>query len=122
MLNFSVVILLELSPQRSSHILHNLRCISAPKSWSHIKNTVVLTILTFRHIQCLHFMYVEVAWVLPSSGTQAELQVIIDRDYLPDYLSFSYYYGFKRNLPCFVSLYLPRSCLVLMPYSKTNIV
>ena len=36
-----------------------LRCISAPKSWSHIKNIVVLTILTFRHIQCLNLMYAD---------------------------------------------------------------
>ena len=69
-----------------------LRCISVPKSWSHIKNTAVLTILTFRHIQCLHLMYAEVAWVLVSSGTQAQSQVILDPDYLPGYLSVSYDY------------------------------
>ena len=34
-----------------------LRCISAPRSWSHVNNTVNLTILTFQHIQCLHLMY-----------------------------------------------------------------
>ena len=28
---------------------------------------------------------------------------------------------FDRNLLCFVSLYLPRSCLVLVAYNKTNI-
>ena len=28
---------------------------------------------------------------------------------------------FNRNLLCFVSLYLPRSCLVLVAYNKTNI-
>ena len=28
---------------------------------------------------------------------------------------------FDRNLPYFVNLYLPRSCLVLVPYNKTNI-
>ena len=56
------------------------------------KNTVVLTILTFRHIQCLHLMYAEVAWVLVSSGTQVQPQIIIDPDYLPDYLSISYDY------------------------------
>ena len=27
----------------------------------------------------------------------------------------------NRNLPCFVSLYLPRSCLVLVLYNKTNV-
>ena len=66
-----------------------LRCLSPPKSWSHVKNTVVLIILTFRHIQCLHLMYAEVAWVLVSSGTQVQLQVILDPGYLPDYLSVS---------------------------------
>ena len=33
----------------------------------------------------------EVAWV--SSGTQVQPQVILDPDYLPDYLSVSYDYG-----------------------------
>ena len=61
-----------------------LSCISAPRSWSHIKNTVVLTILTFRHIQCLHLMYAEVAWVLVYSGTQVQRQIILDPDYLPE--------------------------------------
>ena len=70
-----------------------LICISAPKSWSHVKDTVALTILTFRHIQCLHLMYAEVAWELVSLGTQVQLQVILDPDYLPDYLSVSYDYG-----------------------------
>ena len=69
---------------------------SAPKSWPHVNNTVVLTILTFRHIQCLHLMYAEVAWVLVSSGTQVQPQVILDPDYLPDYLSVSYDHG--KNL------------------------
>ena len=71
-----------------------LSCISAPRSCSHIKNTVVLTILTFRHIQCLHLMYAEVAWVPVSSGTQIQPQIILDSDYLPDYLSVSYDYDF----------------------------
>ena len=42
-----------------------------------IKNT---GILIFKHIQYLHLMYSEVAWVLVSSGTQ----IILDPDYLPD--------------------------------------
>ena len=62
---------------------------SSPKIWSHV-NTVDLTILTLRHIQCLRLMYAEVAWVLLSSETQVQLQVILDPDYLPDYLSISY--------------------------------
>ena len=53
-----------------------------------------LTILTFPHIQCLHLMYAEMlAWVLVSLGTQVQLQVILDPDYLSDYLSVSYDYG-----------------------------
>ena len=39
-------------------------------------------------------MYAEVAWVLVSSGTQVQSQVILNPDYLPDYLSVSYDYGF----------------------------
>ena len=66
--------------------------LSAPKNWSNIKNTVALTLLTSRHIQCLHLMYAEVAWVLLSSGTQVQPQVILDPDYLPDYPSVSYDY------------------------------
>ena len=30
-------------------------------------------------------MYAEVAWVLVSSGTQVQPQIILDPDYLPDY-------------------------------------
>ena len=51
----------------------------------HLKNTVVLI---FRHIQCLHLMSSKVAWVLVSSGTQIQLQIILDLDYLPGYLPF----------------------------------
>ena len=61
-----------------------LRCISAARSWSHINNTVALAIQIFRHIQCLHLMYAEVAWVLVSSGTQVQPQIILYPDYLPD--------------------------------------
>ena len=32
-------------------------------------------------------MYAEVAWVLVSSRTQVQPQIILDPDYLPDYLS-----------------------------------
>ena len=35
-------------------------------------------------------MNFEVAWVLVSSGTQIQPQIILDPDYLPDYLSISY--------------------------------
>ena len=69
-----------------------LKCVSAPKSWSHINNTAALTTLTFQQIQCLHLMYAEVAWVLVSTRTQVQLQIILDPDYLPDYHSVSYEY------------------------------
>ena len=48
-----------------------LKCISATRSWSRVNNTVVLTILTLQHIQCLHLMYAEVAWALVSSSSAA---------------------------------------------------
>ena len=56
---------------------------------SHTKNIVVLI---FQHVQCLHLMNCEVVWVLVSSGTQVQLQIIIDPDHLPDYLPVSYDY------------------------------
>ena len=37
-------------------------------------------------------MYAEVAWILVSSGTQVQPQIIPDPDYLPDYLSIPYDY------------------------------
>ena len=46
-----------------------LRCISAPS---------------------VYMMYAEVAWVLVSSGTQFQLQITPNPDYLSDYLSISY--------------------------------
>ena len=62
-----------------------------------MESTVVLTIVTFHHIQYIHFMYAEVAWVLVSSGTQVQPQIILDSDHLRDYLSVSYDY-LKRNM------------------------
>ena len=53
----------------------------------HIKSTVALI---FWHIQCLHLMYSKVAFVLVSSEAQVQPQIILDPDYLPDYLSVSY--------------------------------
>ena len=38
-------------------------------------------------------MYAKVAWVLESSGTPVQSQIIVDPDYLPDYLSVSFDYG-----------------------------
>ena len=68
--------------------IKKLKCISTPRSWPHINSAVVLTILTCQHIQCLHLMYAEVAWVLVSSGTQVQPQIIPDPDYLPDIFPF----------------------------------
>ena len=60
----------------------------------HRKNT---NVLIFRHIHCLHLMYAEVAWVLVSSRTRVQPQIILDPDYLPDYLPVSYDYALKRH-------------------------
>ena len=57
----------------------------------HEKNTVVFI---SRHRQCLHLMYSEVAWIL-LSGTQVQLQRMLDLDYLPDYPSISYDYDYR---------------------------
>ena len=59
----------------------------------HVKNTVVLI---FQHIQCLHLINPEVAWVLVSLGTQVQPQIMLDSDYLPDYLSIFYDYDIKH--------------------------
>ena len=110
------MVLLELFSQRSNHILHSLHKgssiknrfrYSAPRSWSNLKNTVLLTILTFQHIQCLHLMYAEVAWVLVSLETQVQPPLILDPDYLPDYLFISDDYEItmitRQMIPFFAS-------------------
>ena len=61
----------------------------------HINNTVILI---FRRIQCSHLMNSEVAWVLVSLGTQVQPQIILDPDYLPDYLSVSDDYAQLQRL------------------------
>ena len=43
-------------------------------------------------------MYAEVAWVLVSSGTQIQSQIILDPDYFPDYPSVSYDYVATNGL------------------------
>ena len=43
-------------------------------------------------------MYAEIAWVLVYSGTQVQPQVILDPDYLSDYLSGSYDYVHSFSL------------------------
>ena len=57
--------------------------ISVLQDADHIKNTVVRV---FPHIQYFNLMYFEVSWTLVSLGTLAWLQIILDRDNLPDYL------------------------------------
>ena len=65
------------------------------KEAGHIKNTVVLI---FRHAHCLHLMYSELPWVLVSSGTEVQPQIILDADYLPEYFSVSYDYGYRIKI------------------------
>ena len=57
----------------------------------HIRNT---TVSILRHIQCLHLMHSAGAWVLASSGTQVQPQLILDPDDLPHYLFVSDDYDF----------------------------
>ena len=46
-------------------------------------------------------MYAAVAWVLISSGTQVQPQIILNPDYLPDYFSVSYdYENIKDKMKC----------------------
>ena len=48
-------------------------------------------------------MHSEVAWVLESSRLQVQPQIILDPDYLPDYLSVSYDYGLQQPDVCLES-------------------
>ena len=65
------------------------------------KDTVVLI---FQHIPCLYLMYAEVAWVLVSSGSQVQSQIILDPYYLIDYLSVFYDYDLANYLITVVRL------------------
>ena len=49
-------------------------------------------------------MYAEAAWVLVSSGTQVHPEVILDPDYLSDYLSVSYDYGCTLFPPIYTEI------------------
>ena len=62
-------------------------------------------------------MHAEVAWVLIFSKTQVQLQIIVDPDYLPDYLVVSYDYEqmdtktkkkSKKNQHCLLSMLVPQ--------------
>ena len=86
------VILLEWHSSRRGAIIHctvptrhnkiKQRFINAPWGWSPTEYS-----LMFPYIQCLQLIYSEVAWELVSSGAQVQLQIILDPDYLPHYLS-----------------------------------
>ena len=43
-------------------------------------------------------MYAEVAWVLVSSETQVKPQIMLEPNYLPDYLSVFYYYVIIKKI------------------------
>ena len=45
-------------------------------------------------------MYSEAAWVLVSSGTQVQPQIILEPGYLPDHLSVSYDDGHNKTSLC----------------------
>ena len=60
----------------------------------YIKNLVRIT---FWHIQCSHLRYSEVASVLVSLGTQVQPQILLDPEYLPDYLCVSYDYDDSKK-------------------------
>ena len=66
-------------------------------------------------------MYAEVAWVLVSSRTQVQSQVILDPDYLPDHLSVSYDYDNRHHKPAkvFYSAF-SRSCQLIF-YLETSV-
>ena len=64
-------------------------------------------------------MYAEVAWVLESSGTQVQPQVIFDPDYLPDYLSVSYDYDHLKN--CLICIIWQSCSLKIEPLEMSFI-
>ena len=51
-------------------------------------------------------MYSDIAWVLVSSRTQVQPQIILDADYLPDYLSISHDYNISKYNPLAGSSYI----------------
>ena len=93
-----------------------------------IKNAVILISWP---IQSLNFIYPEGAWVLVSSGTQVQLQKLIDPDYLPDYLlclmtlSECLWAGGstrgKEMIPPFVCFPIKRQCRWEKTHKKSNL-
>ena len=55
--------------------------------------------LIFQYFQCFDLMYSEVAWVLVSSQTQVQPQIMLEPDHLPDYLSVSCNYDTESFIP-----------------------
>ena len=64
--------------------------ISGLQNAGHINYTVVLI---FQYFQCLHLICSKVTWILVNSGTQVQPQIILEPNYLPDYLFVSYDYA-----------------------------
>ena len=54
-------------------------------------------VFIFTHIQCLYVTYYEVVWPLAPSETQVWPQIILNTDYFPYYLCFSYDYDIKEG-------------------------
>ena len=65
--------------------------------------------LVTRRIYTIHLMNSEETWVLVSSGTQVQPQIILDPDYPPDNLSVSYDYGGSRVIYSYKSIIYNRS-------------
>ena len=65
----------------------------APRNWSH-KCYSCFPFQVFLS-QCLHLMHSEVAWILVSSATKIQPQIILKLGYLLDYLVDPYYSGPK---------------------------
>ena len=68
------------------------RYIRALRSRSHKQNSW----FDFRVLLMFTFDEFEATWVLVSSGTQVQPQVILKPDYLSDYLSVSYDFGYTK--------------------------
>ena len=85
----------------SNHLLHSLSQAESIKNRliSEQQNENISELqqgghMIFWYFECLHLMYSEVAWVLVSSGTQDESQIILEPGYLSHYLSVFYDYDY----------------------------
>ena len=66
----------------------------------HVKNKVVLHLCLLDALFYIYLMHSEVAWILVSSGTQVQPQIVIDPGHFADYLSVSYDYGTWEKVMC----------------------